>query len=286
MLPSDTTYDHRTWVGKKNSLEILDQVKLLKLAGQTVSSSDDINIGGSINAKDGDQLFAGMNTVKPVQVGGVWTLPSTVGNIAFALSSVPFDMGKEVAGVVGVGKDTNGNPSTVWMGYGGRKIYVSPLLYTLSNPVVRVSFTDGSVWDYTAADGGKGKKIVVIPLTVNMSGSFKNTVTLKDPPNGFVSVVSIKTTNKVGITPTIEVMSSSMTTIIVNFDISTTDGKRPVRLWYRKSTDSNESWAPAVYDVGQTIKGLPINYDGKAGTTYVVPEFKVGDLTEPSPYGK
>ncbi len=274
MVSSQTTYDSRGWEGRKTSLEILEQVKLLKLAGGTTSSSEDINVGLSVNDKDGDQLFAGLNTVKFVQVGGVWTLPKGAGDVTLVFDSLGIDMGQEISSAMGFVKDKQGNIiSSQYVRASGRKVFFPPSL-AVPGATLRVVFADGvTVMEYSTTDG-KGKKLHVIPFAVAMSGSFPDTYSFRDP---FAAIkIVVKTEKGVGVVPTIEVVMTDL--LPVKLDVITSEGKRP--LGFRvKSQLIGGVWDSIPVDrSGIANITLPSKFNGL--TTYIVPEFRSEDLTE------
>jgi len=262
-------YDYRVWSGQKTSVEIIEEAKLLNLTVETVDTTDTVGCYISVNNTDGDTLFYGYTNDKPVKVNDKWILPSTMGNIVFNMSNIPIKLAKQVSSAYILSRDEYGNTQWSELYTNGDKIWFSEASAGLENSYIRVSYSDGTVESYSIATGNF---LPTINLGLSVTPVFSDVSTFKD-----VSLVTlvVKSTRGKGIIPTIELVNTVSSKI--KFDIQTSEGKRPIRYWYRSAQIGD--WS-AIDVTASTI--YPIEIGLPKGTVYIVPEWNPIDFDEVS----
>jgi len=267
-----SSYDYRVFSGQKISTEILEEAKMLNLTVETVDPTETVGCYISVNNIDGDTLFYGYTSGKPEKVGDKWTLPATMGNIVFNMSNIPIKLAKQISYAYILSKDEYGNTQWSELYTNGDKVWFSEASAGLENSYIRVSYSDGTVESYSIATGNF---LPTIKLGLSVTPVFSDVNTFKD-----VSLVTlvVKSTRGKGIIPTIELVNTASSKI--KFDIQTSDGKRPIRYWYRSAQIGEIGDWSAVDVTTSTV--YPIEIGLPKGTVYMVPEWNPVDFDEVS----
>ena len=193
-------------------------------------------------------------------------LPASMRDITMSMvSGVPINVGKPVSYSDIVSRDSNGNPKFDPLRVERNKIYFPSGSAGLPNSYVRVNWTDNTSSSYTITSGTLRQ---VVMLEVQATSSFANVRSFTNPAIVSMTVTSVR---GVGITPLFEISMTTAGNVV--FDITTSDGKRPVKCWGRVVTGTTWNALPASATGVSTIS-LPV------GTIYIVPEWSPSDFTE------
>jgi len=256
------------WDAPKNSTDILALINETKLSFDTTDTSAMAYLYVIITDKQGNMLFSGSSSGKPVQESGKWIMPTSVGTISIELTGdVRILTSKAVSFAYVI--DSKGYSHKV-PSYDDGTLFFPKVSAGLPGGKLKIWYQDGTTETFSTDPKDMGKVIPIVAVSASvMNSSIKDVLAFKDPEKVTVSILAI---NKKGIIPTIEVTRSD-TSGATSFDIATSDGKRPTKLWFRLNT--SEEWGSV--DTGVS---WPVSITIPVGTSYFVPEFNSVDFSE------
>ncbi|MDP1624799.1 MAG: hypothetical protein Q8L64_03415 [bacterium] len=211
---------------------------------------------------DGNVLLQGSLTVKPVQnASGEWVVPAAAGKFELSLGDlVRIPLAKRVSFAYVI--DANGSYHSMPVSDG--TILFPTVSAGLRGGQVKVWFDDNTVGTFSTSTG---KRVPVMAVSASLGMGIKDLLSFK---NQTFITVTVQSTNRKGVIPTVEVVKSVQGNVW--FDVATSDGKRPTRLWYRQAT--SDEWHST------TGVSWPQGISLPAGATYIVPEWNPSDFSE------